>query len=156
MMAVAGFAAMGGMMWTQVIAPRDAVGYPAGAAVSYGSNPVFSEGGHLSMLTAGSTTLGLGSSSYDAIITDVVLTVGFPNTCEHLMDVQLVSGSDTLAQFETVLGSAGAVPIAAHYVSGIRVPAGSSLSLDTTIYRDSCGSGDARIGYSISGYYAEP
>jgi len=101
MMAVAGFAALGGVMWSQVIAPRDAVGYPSGAAVSYGANPVVSGGGYLDLSsTVGTTTRvsaspGLEQAGSALVITGVTLGTTTGGSCVFIADVFLGAGDRT-------------------------------------------------------------
>ena len=149
MMAVAGFAAMGGMMWSQVLAPRDAVGYPSGAAVSYGANPLFAVGS-----TAGSGIIVVAPAGQIAVVTDVVLAAA-GGACLHTVSLE-TSGGETLAAFklasDTSTGSGydGFTPTVVQHAfsSGLPVPAGETLNLTE--------SGTCSFGYTISGYYAEP
>ena len=163
MMAVAGFAALGGMMWTQVLAPRDAVGYPSGAAVSYGANPVFSAGGSIDFLTGGSATATIGSAGSDAVITDVVLSVGSNQYCVYGHgEVVLSDSTGQLAKFAVGLGgdnSTGNSLVVIPLNSGIRVAGGADVQIALTSlhWGHSCtASYSANLYYTLSGYYAEP
>jgi len=163
MMAVTGFAALGGVMWSQVLAPRDAVGYPSGAAVSYGSNPVFSVGGYLDFFGA-TDTLSIGLSGHDAIVTDVVLTTGSDcNNIHGTSHVEFRDSTNTLAWFAVGLREdsvSGTSALIVSSESGIRVAEGESLTLQVTnqIYSfESCPATiTAGVFYTLSGYYAEP
>ncbi len=161
MMAVAGFAALGGMTWTQLIMPRDAVGYPSGPAVSLGANPVFSYGGALGFSSSiggtQATTVTPSATGQDAIITDVVLTVAPTDNCYATVDVAFTDSSSTLARFgvsQSHVHVASNGVLEANLGSGIRVAEGETLTLTSTSrYTYSC---SGYIFYTLSGYYAEP
>jgi len=171
MMAVAGFAALGGVMWSQVIAPRDAVGYPSGAAVSYGANPVVSGGGYLDLSsTVGTTTRvsaspGLEQAGSALVITGVTLGTTTGGSCVFIADVFLEDSVDTLASFtidrnfygSSASGTAG-MPWHVSYPSGISVADGETLSITATVITSNgCTStASGRLYYTLSGYYAEP
>jgi len=166
MMAVAGFAALVGMMWCQVLAPRDAVGYPAGAAVSYGANPVFSVGGNISMSASagGTSTVDevLGLSGQDVVITDVVLTTSRDYAVMYCATVLAFSdGTDTVAEFGLVSPNIESVglseAVVANFNSGIRLAGGDTLTITATsrVASSTFCSGE-NIHYTLSGYYAEP
>ncbi len=162
MLAVAGFAALGGVMWGQVIAPRDAVGYPSGAAVSHGGNPIFSEGGTLSLSSGVASTTWSSVSGQDAVITDVVLSAADTNgSCSLIANVSLSDSSSTLAEFVVSLPKiyevGAAAPPAIAFNSGIRLEDGDTLTITSTpLYTHSSSCVTPDIYYTITGYYAEP
>ena len=123
--------------------PSDAVGYPAGAAVSIGSNPVWSTGGDMS---SGDHTVVTAVDS-DLIITDVSLS----SWRTQWWDLKL-----TLADGTQIASFAGehlnTYPLHRTFSSGLRVPQGSSLKIVWAASHG--GSNDYR--YTLSGYYAQP
>jgi len=168
--ALVSVAAIGGALWTQLIAPSDAIGYPAGAAVSYGANPIVSAGGYLEVYsTSGTTTRvsaspGMEQAGYDLVITDVTLSTTSDSSCIFMADVLLEDSTDTLAAFSvdrTPLGgsSSATVPLIASFESGLRVADGDSLTISSTIidsYSSTCSSASSRVYYTLTGYLAAP
>jgi hypothetical protein len=159
MLAIAGFAALGGVMWAQVIAPRDAVGYPSGAAVSYGSNPLVSAAGYVNSSTSATAVL-TAPSGHSLVITDVVLTPYATASTSSTFDCPMVtrletSGGETIGQFETVaiVSSDGVVVASVQHAfeSGLVVPAGESLDITAAGSSSTC-----NVHFTLSGYYAEP
>jgi hypothetical protein len=136
----------------------DAVGYPAGTAVSMGSNPVFSGGG--SVDRSDSAIVLSASADQDMVITDVSL--GMFSTdyyCKQVMAVRLLLEDGTvLAQYPVMMDiyrHGGTFNQTVNMTSGIRLPAGQALWLSTEAGADeSCGG--ARVDYTLSGYYAQP
>jgi hypothetical protein len=139
---------------------EEAEAYPSGAAVSYGSNPVFSVGGTLDFV-AGADSPAVGSTGQDAIITDILMTPTVNNgNCVATTAVELADSSDSLAQFGVILSSllnGGDIGEEIHLESGIRVPDGETLTLTSSgaIAHSSCPT-NITIYYTLSGYYAEP
>jgi hypothetical protein len=121
------------------LASSTAVGYPAGAAVSMGSNPVWSMGG----VPAATQTL-TAPADQDMIITDV----HFANTDSHWIRVEMALAGDTVAAF-TSDSASNRLPVALQ--SGIRVPAGEALTIGFAAYY-----GLSSVRYTLSGYYAQP
>jgi hypothetical protein len=121
------------------LASSSAVGYPAGAAVSMGSNPVWSIGG-LPEATESLTA----PAGQDMIITDV----HFANTDSQWIRVEMALADDTVAAFTSDSGP-DRVPVSLR--SGIRIPAGETMTIGFTAYY-----GLSSVRYTISGYYAQP
>lgn len=142
----------------------DASGYPAGAVVSYGANPVVAVGGSASDSTT--TTLLTAPAGQDLVITDVVLSGYVDTNCAGHIPVTLSTSSGGTVAGVTV----GAVQSNAsspynvsqtptlNLVSGLPVPAGDSLTMTTGAYSTtSCGTSiTVAVYYTVSGYYAEP
>jgi hypothetical protein len=133
------------------LASSEAIGYPAGPAVSLGTNPVWSVGG----FTEAAETIEIGTApvGMDMIITDVHMT-GSCRNCTIRASIE--TESSTLASYRWWQWSDGGGetssvispdPIAQSMVSGLRVPAGESVTLTIS------GHG---MDYTISGYYAQP
>ena len=124
------------------LASSDAIGYPAGPAVSLGTNPVWSKGGGLA------DTVTVTATDGDLIITDCV----FSSTQNGWWraDLDLDDGA-TLAAFrsENLQDRNGFVQ---HFESGLRVPQGSTL----TINWDGQYGASSYYRYTLSGYYAQP
>jgi len=121
------------------LASSDAIGYPAGSAVSLGSNPVWSMGG-----TPDSTESLTAPADQDMIITDV----HFSNTDGHWLRMEMYLMGTPVAGF-TSDDTSDRQAVALR--SGIRVPAGQELTINFEAYY---GLGSTR--YTVSGYYAQP
>ncbi len=121
------------------LSSSEAVGYPAGSAISMGENPVWSVGGvpvSVKTITA--------PADQDMIITDV----HFANTDAHWLKIQMSLPSGPVAGFASD-GTTDRTMMSLR--SGIRIPAGQTLSMDFEGYY---GLGSSR--YTVSGYYARP
>ncbi len=121
------------------LASTQAIGYPAGSAISTGSNPVWSIGG-----SPGATETLTAPSDQDMVITDVHLA----NTDGNWLRVHMHHSGTSVAAF-TSDGTTDRTK--ASLRSGIRVPAGETLNMSFEGYY---GLSSAR--YTISGYYAQP
>ena len=121
------------------LASSHAAGYPAGATVSMGSNPLWSVGGAPS-----STETLTAPSDQDMIITDV----HFSNTDAHWLRLEMQLAGATVASFVSD-GTTDRPQISLQ--SGIRVPAGQTMTMGFDGYY---GLSSAR--YTLSGYYAQP
>ena len=137
------------------LSSSDAVGYPAGAAVGLGANPVSSAGGELSSGMA--TTVFSADASGPFLITDVVFTAHPCSYYSDNMSVSIVDSSTggTLAAFRLTSDSDGGSTDAGTnqaiirdaYSSGLAIPAGTSAF----IQHSGCGT----VAYSMSGYQAQ-
>ncbi len=128
------------------LASSDAVGYPAGAAVSMGSNPVWNHAGEI----ANNSTVTLATAPADQ---DLMLTDLFIQTQGSLY-VSLLLDDDSMVGRYYAWGAVhndggGNSPINQQFTSPIRVPAGQSLRLVNC----NCGS---TAFYNTHGYYAQP
>jgi len=146
----------------------NAIGYPAGSAVSYGTNPVWSRGGVLS--GDASADLLTAPSDQAAVVTDINLSVTSTDPyCSMAMSVGLGDGSATDLSSAS-LGRFGLgvnrenysftrySPIhSAHLESGALVAPGDTLKLFTDVrWSDYCSDSEIYMNYMISGYYAQP
>ena len=142
-----------------------AIGYPAGSSVSYGSNPIVSSGGLV--LSDESTSLFTAPADQDVIVTDVLLSSNTNIYCmrAHQSTLTLSSGT-VVGQFDTSSpwakqhydwDSSAGLSVNHTYGSGVRVPAGETLTLSasTSWSVGSC-SGEYGVAYSISGYQSQP
>ena len=138
----------------------------------YGQNPLTSIGG--TAYDGENKLLMTAPSNYDLIITDVILTSTTNVLCNRTHKSEFILGSGpVLGQFET--SSTGMVvdngtwgtssdggKIQHTFASGLRVPAGDSISLMITqtssyTYNGSCASSTSHgVRYMVSGYYATP
>ena len=150
------------------LSSKDAVSYPA-TAVSTGNNPVVSFGGEV----AGGTEdiVITAPADQDLVITDAILLSTTDSRCKraHRTDLRL-SGGDVLARMVTnspyidrhYYGSVADTGSAGFFLgSGIRVPAGDSLTMEVAqrwAYGENCygASGDYAVYYTLSGYLAQP
>jgi len=148
------------------LASSEAIGYPAGAVVSVGTNPVVSKGGSLS---SGSDAILLTApADQDIVVTDLVMSSYSDMGCKRTHYTNLYVDSGVLGNFETNSAYAyrhydydsGDGEILSHrFVSGLKVPAGETLTLSVaqTGASGSCGStGSYGVRYSVSGYLATP
>ncbi len=149
------------------LSSSQAVGYPAGAVVSAGANPIVSVGGEVRH--ASSTDLLTAPSDQDIILTDLVLTSWSDMDCKRSHQSRLILSSGTVVgEFETNSGNAmryydydsdSGLSISHSFSSGLRVPAGETLSLEVnqTGNFGSCDSGGGYgVRYAVSGYQAQP
>jgi hypothetical protein len=120
------------------LASSDAVGYPAGAAVSMGENPLWTVGGNTD-----STTVISAPEDQDMVITDLILSIGYNTQGRAILTA---SSGPVLGEFYLESYNSIERHVRHAFASGIRIPRGESVTL----------TGDTRTYYSISGYYAQP
>ena len=130
------------------LSSSEAIGYPAGAAVSMGANPLWAKGGEVD---ASTDSVISAPADRDVVVTDLLLTYRNPN-CHPVVYVRTGAGellakfllyqdqdSDKTMQPTTIMHS---------FNSGLPIPAGGSLELQET--------GSCNVAYTLSGYYAQP
>jgi hypothetical protein len=127
-----------------VLIPQTAVGYPAGASVSTGTNPVDAWAG-----TVGSSTTSIltAPADQDIVVTDVHLSCNY--MCETRVTMTRSDGT-TVGSFWVSGGygsSYDSLSVQQQFSSGIPVPAGQNLSLQSS---------SGTIAYTLSGYLAQP
>jgi len=120
------------------LASSKAIGYPAGAAVSLGANPVWSTAGAVGVSTT--ITVIEAPAGQDVVITDLSM---YCSSTAHLF-LRLDDG--TLVGRYRVVDGAGLVDRSLN--SGILVPAGRSVQLENE--------SGSKVFYNYSGYYAQP
>ena len=144
------------------LASSDAVGYPAGAAVSMGSNPVVSVGGLLSgSVTTSPMTAPAGTN---LIINGIVLSAfDHYSACSGWSSVVLSVGGSEVGRFVVGMSKPNGAytshesVVVINLPAGIRVPAGQTLNMQSIPrYYDDCESNKIKIEYTLSGYYAQP
>ena len=142
------------------LSSSDAVGYPAGAAIATGHNPVVSASGHLEPSSSYELVSGVltAPSEQDLIITDVVLTMyGYSGSSACLKRVTFDTSEGTIAEYRLVsdtdysYDNLQPTQVAHSYSSGLPVQPG-----DTLVLTHHTGGGDCDVSYSLSGYYAQP
>jgi len=144
------------------LSSSDAVGYPAGAAVSTGSNPVFSVGGQLS--STESHSLPVGKEGYAMVITDVMLAASDgSSSCRGNSRVMVASSLGTLASFAVGVtydsrSYSNWYPLLSNsFESGLRVDPGEPVTISAVQrYEGGCDGPGMEIEYTVSGYYARP
>ena len=144
------------------LSSSEAVGYPAGAAVSTGSNPVFSVGGHLSGTEV--IALPIGSEGHAAVITDVILTgTDGSSSCRGSSRVAIQVPGSTLASFGIGVSYdsrsyANWEPqLVSSLQSGLRIDPGVTATIEALEqYEGGCTAGSFDVEYTLSGYYAQP
>jgi hypothetical protein len=152
------------------LSSSDAVGYPAGAAVSLGTNPVFSAGG--SVVSGSGATVITAPISQDLILSDVLLASSTNAQCKRSHHSILSIDGTIAGVFETSssfgaegyheVASDGGAMISHSFSAGIRVPAGQTLEIEVSetwsfSKYGSCSSElSGGVRYTVSGYYAQP
>ena len=134
--------------------------------VSYGQNPSVSIGG--TAYGGENKILLTAPSNQEILIQDLILTSYSNVKCRrnHKSELILSNGS-ILGQFETsssvyngTHGNSTGLSIQHSFSSGLRIPAGDSISIlvtDTGWYGDNCGSSSSYgVRYMISGIYTQP
>lgn len=139
---------------------NSAEGYPAGPAVSLGVNPIVSSGGRVNATGASEVVL-TGDGTSDLIVTDILLSGTTLSSCKALIGVHL-KRTDTGATVGRMVVDARyhdytqTGVIDSHMVSGLRLPAGANLQLETELDYNDCSSTYYRLDYTFSGYLAQP
>jgi hypothetical protein len=120
------------------LSSSEAIGYPAGAAVSLGANPLWTVGGNTD-----STTVISAPEDQEMVITDLILSVGY-----NALGRATLTASSGAVLGEFYLQSYNSIErhVRHAFTSGIRIPRGESVTLTS----------ESRTYYSISGYYAQP
>jgi hypothetical protein len=152
------------------LSSSEAVGYPAGAAVSLGINPVFSVGG-TGISSGGASTIVTAPATQDMIVTDVLLQSYTTSGCKRAHRSALSIGGTLVGDFETssAFGGSGyhdsmtdgGSQVSQSFGSGIRVQAGETLQISVSQTWDFTRTGcsaevNGGVRYTISGYYAQP
>ena len=157
------------------LSSSDAVGYPAGAAVSMGSNPVWSTSGTMSVpwgswaATMNTVSITTETSAHNLVITDVILApVVDDNGCRETVKVVLTAGGEDIGTFvantpyvrNAANSSDGQSRAELRISSGLTVPVDGDLQISVGMLRADGGcSGSSRttdLFYTLSGYYAQP
>ena len=120
-----------------------AIGYPAGAAVSFGANPLWAYGGSDN---ATSKTVFTAPSDTDMVLTDLSLSTDRVYSSRAGLKVgSTVVGEWVISGKSSTQYSGTTVNLT--MTSGIRIPAGQTLKLTTD---------GSYISYAMSGYHAHP
>ncbi len=148
------------------LSSTQAVGYPASSAISYGANPVWSAAGRL--VHEDAPVLISVPSDQDLIVTDVQLGMSDQDSdfnCMTKWTIDLLDGDDSfgtwaMQQYRHYSDGDSWTPgvdhIDSNYTSGLRIPAGTALTLTASkLYEMDC-TGDNFVHYNISGYYTQP
>jgi len=160
------------------LSSSSALGYPAGVAVSTGTNPVTSGGGQFDVDYGGSASGSLvaAPSDHDLVITDLHLgALTNRMQCLESWEVSLVSDGETLASYGVYSGHLRTEHSSTGYSaystsntnagydvqlsSGIRIEAGQTATLEVSSFTTygSCSSSRAgKLIWTYAGYYAQP
>ena len=140
-----------------------AIGYPAGAAISHGSNPVRSGSGLMDIPSDATTSATLLSSTeeQELVITDVL--IGFiqeNNHCRGSGNARIV-GSDgvtyaNIPVYSTTLGNASSHATQISTQSGFVIPKNTSVQVKWYWGWWECSSSDFRLAYNLTGYLTTP
>ncbi len=141
------------------LASSQAIGYPAGAAVSMGSNPLMSVGGSLEPWS--SVELATAPAGQDLVITDVVLgATSSAYYCRGSFSVHVEDDSGAvLGEFALSRGEltqTEPTSLVSNFNSGILLSAGRTANIRVSSHYDNCGSSYWSFRYTASGYYAQP
>jgi hypothetical protein len=135
------------------------------ASIGYGQNPLVSIGG--TTYDGETKVLFTAPADQDIIIKDIVLTSSSNMTCKRAHKSEFILGSGAvLGQFETSsassngsYGMAGGISVQHSFASGLRVPAGDTLTFMVTqsaTNGSSCGGNTVYgVRYMVAGYYAQ-
>ena len=145
-------------------APARSLGHPSGLAVSLGSNPIRSTAGIIDLgVTALASAVIAAPADQDLVLTDVMLGISTEHDDARISGFVTLQGSDGTDYGVYVLqGGRIYVDVSAggsrQYAgsTGVRIPAGVSLSLSWTHAYSSHGSHRHSIAYTLSGYLAQP
>ena len=145
------------------LASSQAIGYPAGAVISTGYNPVFSAAGEL--VGPSSESLVIVPDSQALIITDVILSSGDGST--NCLSNTIVRITDDISGVEYGRFSIGITndtqsfgnydpQLVATLKSGIRIPSGSMVRIEANPrYQHYCDGAAFNVDYTLGGYYAQ-
>lgn len=140
--------------------------------MGYAQNPVTSIGG--TAYDGENKLLLTAPSNFDIVITDVILTSTTNSTCNRSHKSEFILGSGAvLGQFETNASgvivdngtwgsSSPGTDIQHAFASGVRIPAGDTISLMVTetsnyYYNGSCAASTGHgVRYMVSGYFVKP
>jgi hypothetical protein len=157
-------AAMGlGLLWTTTHAPM-AMAYPSGATVSAGENPIRSAGAVVSLDDGPSFADVIAApADQDLVLTDIVLGIATQHESVRCSGTIELRASDGTVYGAYALNS-GRIDVGGdpggskQYAgaSGIRIPAGTSVSLYWTFRYRSTSSPYWDLAYTLSGYLAQP
>lgn len=139
-----------------LVTSQQAVGYPAGVAVSTGSNPVVSSGGTLSLDTSAASVI-TAPADQDVVLTDLLVGMSAHN---NNCFAEAVGTIGTSSDPELAVFSIGRLAYTAgtsfKLQSGIRIPAGESATLSLRSRYLYCLSSNYEVHYTVSGYLAQP
>ena len=145
------------------LSSQQAIGYPSGAAVSSGINPVRSATGHwdLSSSSTSASAVITAPEDQDLILTEIM--VGLTQDSDGCMATGHFTvretGGDALANIPVNIGHltySPTVPVQLQFDSGLRMSAGSSVDVEWEFVWHNCGYGSYDLDYILSGYLAAP
>jgi len=153
-----------GVFATLALTPHKASGYPGGAVISLGPNPVIAATGQKTAGTSGSDVLFTAPAGQDIIVSDVVLTgSGWGPTTANYKSCYFrarltssVAGLIGSFRFDSNHNNRNQPGYAAGTIqhafsSGLVVPAGETLTLNWDTRYAICD-----MDWTITGYYAQP
>jgi len=128
------------------LSSTQAVGYPAGVAVSLGSNPIWNGGGEISSGEA--HTLVTAPADQDVIVSDLLVQMDSSSDVSVWFTLALDDGT-LLGKHKVGVYDYKGGPLRHAFASGLRVPAGRTLLFNNC----DCGYG---VNYIAAGYYVQP
>jgi hypothetical protein len=145
------------------LSSSQAIGYPAGAAVSLGSNPVRSATGHWDLAGSGNSESAVLTvpADQDLILTEVFVGLTQDNAgCWATGRFQLKDADGsviaTVPVHNSHLDYARVEPVKFAFRSGIHVPAGTVIDVEWHYVSNNCGMVSYDLSYVLSGYLATP
>ena len=143
------------------LASGPAIGYPAGAAISIGSNPVRSGSGSMEIPSNTNTGTILYSETQHLVVTD--LMIGFiqqDNHCRGSGEARIV-GSDGVSYanipvYSTTLGNSSSQATQISTRSGFVIPPNTTVHLEWVWAWNECSRSQFQLAYNLSGYLANP
>jgi hypothetical protein len=149
------------------LSSSEAIGYPAGSAISLGVNPVVSFAGEIP--GTGAASLVSVPEGRDFIVTDISLIAkSLDNDCMDMIEAKLSTDEADIAVYDMSTRYcyssncySDGLNVNQALGSGLRVPAGSTLTLHSNLYNSftyaGCSSArEPAVKYTIAGYYAQP
>jgi hypothetical protein len=148
-----------GASFTYAVSSSQAEGYPAGAAVGYGSHPVVSYGGETT--PGDSFTVTTAPADAHLVVSDVVLAMTASSYgCRASTWARLQDDTGrVLAEFGVSRGNLDQTSVTglnSHFVSGVVLEAGRTMTFTSGAHDANCDPSNYRIRYTLAGYYAQP
>ncbi len=150
------FLAIGvGALGVLALGSATADGYPSGAAVGYGQNPLVAQGGSLS---GDSVEVFTAPSDQVIVVTDLLISTSGSDgyaACTPVVELNTSGGQllgrYRIASYTSYVSAVNFTPanVSHSFVSGLPVPPGETLTI-------SGATSTCTVDFSVSGYFAQP
>jgi hypothetical protein len=145
-----------------LVSSSPASGYPAGAAVSAGSNPIRSGTGELYIpSSASSGTIISSTADQELVITDIM--VGFYQKADHCRGTGMVRlrGSHgtlyaSIPVYSSTLSNASSQSSQISASSGFQIPTDTSIHIEWEWGWKECDGSHYSLAYNLTGYLSTP